>query len=131
MLQLVGLWCAGQPTVGVIGQVDDIAVWSRALGPPEALRVFTEGIRESDPDLSLFYDFNEGMGAYARNKGRAGAHYDLVLGSRFCSEGCTGNAVLYNFATLLLPVCHLYSQGQKLILAKYQKNLFLLQKLRL
>jgi hypothetical protein len=36
--------------------------------------------------LSLFYDFNEGMGAYARNKGRAGAHYDLVLGSRFCSE---------------------------------------------
>ena len=63
-----------------IGQVDDIAVWSRALGPPEVLRVFTEGIRESDSDLSLLYDFNEGAGGYARNKGRAGAQYDLVLG---------------------------------------------------
>jgi hypothetical protein len=63
-----------------IGQVDDIAVWSRALGPPEVLRVFTEGIRESDSDLSLFYNFNEGTGGYAQNKGRAGAQYDLVLG---------------------------------------------------
>ena len=44
------------------------------------LRVFTEGIHQSDADLSLFYDFNEGMGAHARNKGRAGSKYDLVLG---------------------------------------------------
>jgi hypothetical protein len=44
--------------------------------------VFNEGIRESE-HLSLYYDFNEGTGTYARNKGRAGglAKYDLVLGS--------------------------------------------------
>ena len=79
----LGLWCAVTstgPLQSGIGQVDDIAVWSRALGPLEVLRVFTEGIRESDSDLSLFYNFNEGTGAYARNRGRAGAQYDLVLG---------------------------------------------------
>jgi hypothetical protein len=63
-----------------IGQLDDLAIWSRALAPFEALRLFTEGIRESDSGLSLFYSFNEGNGAYARNKGRAGGQYDLVLG---------------------------------------------------
>jgi hypothetical protein len=30
--------------------------------------------------LSLFYDFDEGTGAHARNQGRAGGKYDLVLG---------------------------------------------------
>jgi hypothetical protein len=44
------------------------------------LRVFTEGIHQSDADLSLFYDFDEGTGAHARNQGRAGGKYDLVLG---------------------------------------------------
>ena len=68
------------PLQGGIGQIDDLAIWSRALAPDEVLRVLKEGIRESDPDLCLFYDFNEGAGSYARNKGRAGAQYDLVLG---------------------------------------------------
>jgi hypothetical protein len=70
------------PLQGGSGQIDDLAVWSRALAPAEVLRVFTEGIHESDSDLALYYDFNEGTGAYARNKGRAGAggQYDLVLG---------------------------------------------------
>jgi hypothetical protein len=63
-----------------IGQVDDLAIWSRSLEPPEILLVFNEGIRESDSDLSLFFDFNEGTGARAKNKGRAGGQYDLVLG---------------------------------------------------
>ena len=63
-----------------IGQIDDLAIWSRALVNSEVLLVFKEGIRESDSELSLFYDFNEGTGANARNKGRAGGEYDLVLG---------------------------------------------------
>ena len=62
-----------------IGSIDDLAVWSRALGPHEIPRIFTEGIREGT-GLSLFYDFDEGTGAYARNKGQAGPQYDLVLG---------------------------------------------------
>ena len=68
------------PLQSVIGQIDDLAIWSRALAPPEVFRLFTEGIRESDSDLSLFYDFNEGSGGYAKNKGRAGGKYDLILG---------------------------------------------------
>ena len=68
------------PLVSGIGQIDDLAIWSRALAPPEVLRVLAEGISESDSNLSLFYDFNEGTGSFARNKGRAGDQYDLVLG---------------------------------------------------
>jgi hypothetical protein len=67
------------PLQSGIGQIDDLAIWSRALAPPEVLRVFAEGISESS-DLSLFYDFNEGTGSFAKNKGSAGSKYDLVLG---------------------------------------------------
>lgn len=68
------------PLQSGVGQIDDLAIWSRALAPAEVLRVVKEGICASDSHLSLFYDFNEGFGAVARNKGRAGARYDLVLG---------------------------------------------------
>ena len=71
------------PVQSGVGQIDDLAIWSRALAPHEVHSlVFNEGIRESE-HLCLYYDFNEGTGTYARNKGRAGglAKYDLVLGS--------------------------------------------------
>jgi hypothetical protein len=63
-----------------IGQTDDLAVWSRALGADEVLSAYTDGIDTSSVGLSLYYDFNEGRGDVARNKGSAGSKYDLVLG---------------------------------------------------
>ena len=41
----------------------------------------------SSKDLSLFYDFNEGMGPTARNKGQAGPKYDLALGRSIGGRG--------------------------------------------
>jgi hypothetical protein len=63
-----------------IGQIDDLAVWSRALDPDEVLRTYTNGIDPDTAGLSLYYDFNEGRGQIARNRGSAGNKYDLVLG---------------------------------------------------
>ena len=62
-------------------------MWSRALDPDEVLRAYTDGIDPNSAGLSLYYDFNEGHGQVARNKGTAGNikgtaanKYDLVLG---------------------------------------------------
>ena len=84
------------PLQGGIGQIDDLAVWSRALPSDEMFRTYTGGVEASSKDLSLFYDFNEGMGTTARNKGQAGPKYDLTLGRSTggCGDGPTsfGNA---------------------------------------
>ncbi len=69
-----------QPDQGGIGQIDELAVWSRALNESEVARAFAIRVDPSDPDLSLLYNFDEGIGNLARNLGRAGAYYDLVLG---------------------------------------------------
>jgi hypothetical protein len=76
---------ATNPTATGIGQIDDFAVWARALTADEVLRAFTVGIDPSaavglSTSLSLFYNFDEGTGNIAKNQGRAGSAYDLILG---------------------------------------------------
>jgi hypothetical protein len=76
---------APNPLQGGIGQIDDLAVWARALTADDLLQVYTVGIDPSvatglGAALSLFYNFDEGSGGIAKNQGRAGSAYDLVLG---------------------------------------------------
>ena len=56
-------------------------MWSRALNESEVDRAFSDRIDVTDTRLSLFYNFDEGLGSIAKNSGRAGANYDLILGA--------------------------------------------------
>ena len=87
------------PLQGGIGQIDDLAVWSRALPPDEVFRTHSDGVEASSKDLSLFYNFNEGVGPTARNKGQAGPKYDLALGR--ATGGCGGGPISFGSANKL------------------------------
>ena len=74
-----GVWSVTGGDLSPNGQIDDLAVWSRALKPTELRSVMKDGIKR-DAALSLWYDFDEGKGSRVRNYGNSGAKFDLMLG---------------------------------------------------
>ena len=70
------------------GELDDVGIYAKVLSQTEIrdMASQTDGASQadgaaSDPDLILFWDFNDGPnGGVVPNKGRAGTNYDLLMG---------------------------------------------------
>ena len=60
LLQSVAVIAVTKPykTAGS-GQIDDLKVWSKALTPDELELVYSGSDDETDPTLSLFFDFSD------------------------------------------------------------------------
>ena len=66
------------------GEVDDIGIYAAVLTQTEIQALATTSQADgatSDPNLILFWDFNDGPnGGVVPNKGSAGSNYDLLMG---------------------------------------------------
>lgn len=78
---------SGTATEKVIGQIDEIKIWNRALSSLEIAVSKNGQISSAQTGLIAYYDFNDGT---AKNKVSGGSQYDLVLNG-------TGSIVETNF----------------------------------
>ena len=65
------------------GEIDDIAVFSGKLNDSKITALWNQSISDhvqEEPDLVLFWNFNDPLPGSVRNLGTAGRDYDLILG---------------------------------------------------
>jgi hypothetical protein len=63
-----------------IGGIDNLAVHNVSLDESGVQAFLALSDPTTSPNLALFYDFDEGAGSVASNKGLAGSDYDIRLG---------------------------------------------------